>query len=214
MKDKEKNTCRCCDDCTGTPDCDCGCENCHCAEGGCHCGDDCQCGNDCHCDDNHKCHDDCHCGDQHEGCECGHECNCAHETNLDYKDLYLRTMADFDNYRRRSMGAISDARTDGKVDALNTILPAMDTFRQATSMITDKNTLIGVQYIEKNILNALTSLGVTKIDASGQFDPELHCAVSTDSESDVPAGTIVKVLADGYKLGDKVIRYSQVIVKK
>ncbi len=112
------------------------------------------------------------------------------------------------------MTSLADARLDGKIDALNTILPALDNFRQATSMITDKNTLIGLQYIEKNIMSALQSLGVEKIDASGQFDPTLHCAVSTDSESELPAGAIVKELASGYKLGDKVIRYSQVIVKK
>ncbi len=198
MKDKEnRNECACHDE-----ECDCHvheeCENdeCHCAEpdGECSC-DKCESGRDKCCNDK-----DCHCTDKPK--------------EIDYKSLYITTLADFDNFRKRTMTSLADARLDGKIDALNTILPALDNFRQATSMITDKNTLIGLQYIEKNIMSALQSLGVEKIDTSGQFDPTLHCAVSTDSESELPAGAIVKELASGYKLGDKVIRYSQVIVKK
>lgn len=198
MKDKEnRNECACHDE-----ECDCHvhkeCENdgCHCAEpdGECSC-DKCESGRDKCCNDK-----ECHCTDKPK--------------EIDYKSLYINTLADFDNFRKRTMTSLADARLDGKIDALNTILPALDNFRQATSMITDKNTLIGLQYIEKNIMSALQSLGVEKIDASGQFDPTLHCAVSTDSESELPAGAIVKELASGYKLGDKVIRYSQVIVKK
>lgn len=198
MKDKEnRNECACHDE-----ECDCHvheeCENneCHCTEpdGECSC-DECESGRDKCCNDK-----ECHCTDKPK--------------EIDYKSLYINTLADFDNFRKRTMTSLADARLDGKIDALNTILPALDNFRQATSMITDKNTLIGLQYIEKNIMSALQSLGVEKIDASGQFDPTLHCAVSTDSESELPAGAIVKELASGYKLGDKVIRYSQVIVKK
>lgn len=198
MKDKEnRNECACHDE-----ECACHvheeCENdeCHCAEpdGECSC-DKCKSGRDKCCNDK-----ECHCTDKPK--------------EIDYKSLYINTLADFDNFRKRTMTSLADARLDGKIDALNTILPALDNFRQATSMITDKNTLIGLQYIEKNIMSALQSLGVEKIDASGQFDPTLHCAVSTDSESELPAGAIVKELASGYKLGDKVIRYSQVIVKK
>lgn len=198
MKDKEnRNKCACHDE-----ECDCHVheerenDECHCAEpdGECSC-DKCESGRDKCCNDK-----ECHCTDKPK--------------EIDYKSLYINTLADFDNFRKRTMTSLADARLDGKIDALNTILPALDNFRQATSMITDKNTLIGLQYIEKNIMSALQSLGVEKIDASGQFDPTLHCAVSTDSESELPAGAIVKELASGYKLGDKVIRYSQVIVKK
>lgn len=198
MKDKEnRNECACHDEeCDGHVHEECENDECHCAEpdGECSC-DKCESGRDKCCNDK-----ECHCTDKPK--------------EIDYKSLYINTLADFDNFRKRTMTSLADARLDGKIDALNTILPALDNFRQATSMITDKNTLIGLQYIEKNIMSALQSLGVEKIDASGQFDPTLHCAVSTDSESELPAGAIVKELASGYKLGDKVIRYSQVIVKK
>ena len=145
-------------------------------------------------------------------CQC-EDCHC-HEEQLDYKDLYMRTMADFENYRKRTFGAISQARFDGTVEALNTILPALDTLQQATSMITDKTTLTGLEFIQKNIKNALTDLGVEEINAEGQFNPEMHCAVSTETEGDAPSGSIVKVLSTGYKLGDKIIKYPQVVVKK
>lgn len=201
MKDKEnKNECACHDkerSCHIHEECEN--DKCQCAEpdGECSC-------DECHCDE--------HAGD--DNCECNDCHDTAKPKEIDYKSLYINTLADFDNFRKRTMTSLADARLDGKIDALNTILPALDNFRQASSMITDKNTLIGLQYIEKNIMSALQSLGVEKIDASGQFDPTLHCAVSTDSESELPAGAIVKELASGYKLGDKVIRYSQVIVKK
>ena len=174
---------------------------------------DCDCRDETIEQDTH-CESECQC-DQPDG-ECGcNDCHCDDATDeIDYKNLYITTLADFDNFRKRTIVSLADARLDGKIDALNTILPALDNFRQASSMITDKNTLVGLQYIEKNIMNALANLGVERIDASGQFDPSLHCAVSTDSESTLPAGAIVKEIASGYKLGDKVIRYSQVIVKK
>lgn len=133
---------------------------------------------------------------------------------VDYKTMYIRLLADFDNYRKRSLDSISTARTDGVIDCLSEIIPSLDGFEQAVTMITDKNSLIGVQYIQKNILSALENMGVNRIDATKTFDPNLHNAVSTDETADAESGEIVKELLPGYKYKEKVIRYSQVIVKK
>lgn len=151
-----------------------------------------------------------------ETCNCGKKCDCEKNQKQDthYKDLYIRTLADLENFRKRTDSAIYDSRIDGIITAVSSILPSMDSFKQATSMISDKNVLKGVQFIERNILDSLTDLGVEKIDATGEFDPNYHNAISTTDEGDVPAGHIVSELSAGYKIGDRVIRYSQVIVKK
>ena len=78
--------------------------------------------------------------------ECSCEENCKAEENVsekqDYYNDLLRVQAEFDNYRKRMTTALSDARTDGFIDAIEQFLPALDSFKMATDMITDKNTLI------------------------------------------------------------------------
>ena len=83
-----------------------------------------------------------------------------------------------------------------------------------TYRIARQNNLIGIDYIEKGILSTLEKMGVKVIDATGKFDPNFHQAIDTDSSADVEEGYIVKECYKGFIMGDKVIRYSQVIVKK
>ena len=130
-----------------------------------------------------------------------------------FKQL-LSLQAEFDNYRKRTQADVSKAYQNGFNEAITEFLPALDSFKMATDMITDKNTLMGIQYIEKGILGVLEKMGITVIDTSGEFDPNLHQAIGTDSEADVESGYIVKECFKGFKMGDKVIRYAQVIVKK
>ena len=84
----------------------------------------------------------------------------------------------------------------------------------ATEYIQDQNTLMGIKFIEKGILDTLSKMGVQAIDATGKFDPNLHQAIDTDNSADVESGMIVKEAYKGFIYKDKVIRYSQVIVKK
>ncbi len=131
-----------------------------------------------------------------------------------YLNDLLRVQAEFDNYRKRMQTALGDARQDGFMDAITQFLPALDSFKMATDMITDKNTLMGIKFIEKGILDTLSKMGVEVIDASGKFDPNLHQAIDTDSTAEVESGYIVKEAYKGFTYKGKVIRYSQVIVKK
>ena len=136
------------------------------------------------------------------------------EEKKDYLDDLLRLQAEFDNYRKRMQSALGEARADGFIEAIEGFLPALDSFKMATDMITDKNTLMGIQFIEKGILDTLNKMGVEKIDASGEFDPNLHQAIDVDTTADVPVGTITKEVYKGFTYHDKVIRYSQVIVRR
>lgn len=157
----------------------------------------------------------CSCNDEPENCECGCEkedCKC--EEKKDYLSDLLRVQAEFDNYRKRMNSALLDARQDGFMDAIEQFLPAIDSFKMATDMITDKNTLMGIKFIEKGILDTLSKMGVEVIDASGEFNPELHQAIATDDNAEVESGMIVKEAYKGFTYKGKVIRYSQVIVRK
>ena len=174
----------------------------------CGCDENCTCGDNCECTEEVKCNENCTCGEKHEKKEHNH-----HKEKSYLEDLQ-RLQAEFDNYRKRMQSALGDARQDGFIEAIVSFLPALDSFKMATDMITDKNTLMGIKFIEKGILDTLSKMGVQEIDATGKFDPEKHVAIDTDSTADVESGTIVKVAYKGFTYNGKVIRYAQVIVKK
>lgn len=173
---------------------------------------------DCNCDENCDCEKD---EDSEKKCEsskednCGENCRCQNRLEQkNYLDDLMRLQAEFDNYRKRMQSALSDARQDGFIDAIEQFVPALDSFKMATDMITDKNTLMGIKFIEKGILDTLNKMGVEEIDATGKFNPELHQAIDTDDSADVESGTITKVAYRGFTYKGKVIRYAQVVVKK
>lgn len=194
--------------------CSCGCGE-DLEETTCNCSGDCTCGEDCNCTEDNKCNENCTCDQE---CECGENCGCDHEChceeNKDYLKDLLRIQAEFDNYRKRMSSALGDARQDGFMDAICQFLPALDSFKMATDMITDKNTLMGIKFIEKGILDTLSKMGVDEIDTTGKFNPELHQAIDTEKDENFEEGDIIKVASKGFTYKGKVIRYSQVIVKK
>lgn len=208
-KHEHNNTCGCEQNCECGENCTCD-ETCTCGEN-CTCGDDCTCGENCTCNSQEKCNEDCTCNQTKE-CET-ENCGCC-EDKTDYLNQLQRVQAEFDNYRKRMVTALGDARQDGFMDAITQFLPALDSFKMATAMITDKNTLMGIQFIEKGILNTLHKMGVETIDATGKFNPELHQAIDTEDAPGFESGDIVKECYKGFTYKGKVIRYSQVIVKK
>ena len=126
----------------------------------------------------------------------------------------MRVQAEFDNYRKRMTSALGDARQDGFMDAIVQFLPALDSFKMATEYITDKNTLMGIKFIEKGILDTLSKMGVEEIDTTSKFNPEFHQAIDTGDAQEFESGDIIKEAYKGFTYKGKVIRYSQVIVKK
>ncbi len=202
MSDKEKCACGCGEDLE--------------EEKTCECSHECNCGENCNCTEENKCNENCNCSNDEcecdENCGCDHECRC--EENKEYLKDMLRIQAEFDNYRKRMTTALGDARQDGFMDAVCQFLPALDSFKMATDMITDKNTLMGIKFIEKGILDTLSKMGVEEIDTNGKFDPEFHQAIDTEDSEDFESGDIIKVATKGFTYKGKVIRYSQVIVKK
>lgn len=211
---KTGGECNCGEECSCGTDCSCHTEKCE-------CDDECACGTDCHCTPDDKCSENCTCGeekseDDDEKCKCG--CGEPVEEEKQPSDTVfealIRLQAEFDNYRKRTEKEKDEIYHHGFVDAVTDFLPALDSFKMAKEYISDKNTLIGIEYIEKGILQTLEKMGVTTIDATGKFDPNFHTAIDTSEDENFEAGDIVKECYKGFKMGDKVIRFSQVIVKR
>jgi molecular chaperone GrpE len=129
---------------------------------------------------------------------------------------YVRLAADFENFRRRKAQELSDRVRYGSEDAARALLPALDTLRRALDHAPegmDKAFLEGVRMTVRQFEEALTSLGVTPIEAMGtRFDPSLHEAVAGVESEEVEHDTVVDELQRGYRLHDRVIRPSMVRV--
>lgn len=172
---------------------------------------ECDCGCNCECEDNCTC-----------GCQDGEECTCEDckcESEQSKEDEYLNLLrvvqADFDNYRKRSVIQLEKARTDGVAHTVEIFLPSLDAFKNVKAKIKDDTTREGIEMLEKQIRANLSKLGVEKIDAIGKpLDPNLHNAVAIAKDETKEDGIILDEFQAGYRLGDKIIRYSQVLVNK
>jgi molecular chaperone GrpE len=129
---------------------------------------------------------------------------------------YVRLAADFENFRRRKAQELNDRIRYGSEDAARALLPALDNLRRAVDHApegTDDAFLEGVRMTVRQFEDALTSLGVTPIEAVGaRFDPSVHEAVSGIESPEVEHDTVVDELQRGYRLHDRVIRPSIVRV--
>ena len=128
--------------------------------------------------------------------------------------LLQRIQADFDNFRRRNAGIRLDSYEEGKRDTLQSMLPALDSFDRALASAgeTDANFAEGVKLVQKQLLDAMTKLGLEEVDASGAFDPNLHEAVIREKAEGKAGGQVLEVLQKGYRVGEKIIRHAMVKV--
>lgn len=151
------------------------------------------------------------CCNEHK-CDC--ECSCEPEKN-EYLEMAQRIQAEFDNYRKRSNDIVKVSRQDGIIDAVLRFLPAIDAIGKAKQMITDPKTLEGINLIEKELKNSLKDLNIEEIEAQGKvFDPKFHNVIAVKYDNSLGDSVITDVYQAGYKIGDRVLRYSQVIVNK
>jgi molecular chaperone GrpE len=135
------------------------------------------------------------------------------------KDQLLRTLADFDNFRKRTRRELSDAERRGRDDVLKDLLPVFDNLDRAgthAENATDVKALAdGINLVLRQFTDTLGKLGVERVPAVGQaFDPAVHEAVQQMETSDFEPGTIAAEVQAGYRNGDKLIRPSLVVVAK
>jgi len=128
--------------------------------------------------------------------------------------LLQRIQADFDNFRRRNASIRKDSYEEGKRDCIKELLPVLDSFERAVESVEsdDKGVQEGVALVQKQLLDALSKLGLCVIEAEGQFDPNEHEAVMSEKAEGKESGEILQVLQKGYRVGDKIVRHCMVKV--
>ena len=129
-------------------------------------------------------------------------------------DRYKRLMAEFENYKKRSQKERENLYNMITGDVVSSILPVMDNLEKAADVKTeDTSYQEGVKLVVKQLADVLKKFGMEEIETVGKrFDPELHDAVSHIEDKEKGEQEIVEEYRKGYKLGNKVIRHSMVIV--
>ena len=129
-------------------------------------------------------------------------------------DAYLRLLAEYDNYRKRSQREKDSLYADIKADTVTKFLPVYDNLVRALNQPTeDEAYRKGVEMIMTQFCATMEKMGVEKIESLGQkFDPALHNAVMHAEDPEKGENEIVEVFQEGFRLGDKVIRFAMVKV--
>ena len=130
------------------------------------------------------------------------------------EDRLKRVAAEFDNYKKRSAKEKDALYNSLIADIVSNFLPIMDNLEQAVAAETkDEEYRKGIELVLKQFKDVLASKGVKEIDAVGKtFDPELHEAVSSVIDENLGEKEIKEDYRKGYKIGDRVIRHSMVVV--
>ena len=130
------------------------------------------------------------------------------------EDKYLRLAAEYDNYRKRTAKEKEQTWTEAKAQTVAAFLPVYDNLERALKQSTaDEAYAKGVELTMKGLQDALTKLGVEQIPAQGEtFDPNVHNAVMHVDDDSVEDNTIVEVFQQGFRCGEKVIRFAMVKV--
>ena len=128
-------------------------------------------------------------------------------------DKYMRMMAEYDNFRKRSAKEKEGTYADAYADALTSIIPIIDNLERAVGVTDADGILKGLEMTLKGAAEALTKMGVEAFGAEGDaFDPNIHNAVMMVDDENRNSGEIVSVFQKGYRKGDKIIRYAMVTV--
>ncbi len=134
------------------------------------------------------------------------------------KDKFLRLFAEFENYKKRTSKERLELFKTANQELMTVLLPVLDDFERGLAEIKksdDSELLKGMELINNKIKTVLSQKGLTEIEVkSGDvFDAELHEAITQiPSPSEDLKGKIIDVIEQGYKLGDKIIRYPKVVV--
>jgi molecular chaperone GrpE len=132
-------------------------------------------------------------------------------------DMYLRALADYDNYRRRIERERATAARSGKRDIILQLLEVLDGFDRALQHVDDAPSSVseGLQLLHRKLLGMLEAQGITPLQSLGEtFNPELHDAIGSVESEEVEPGTVAEEMQRGYRWGDDVLRPARVRVAK
>lgn len=127
-------------------------------------------------------------------------------------DGWQRTLAEFQNYRKRIDRDRAGEQAAMRGDLIKKVLPVLDDLDRALQNRPANDAWAGgIELIQRKLQSILEAEGITRIDAEGtQFDPNVHEALSQEPVDGVESGQVVEVMQQGYMLGDRVIRPAQV----
>lgn len=136
----------------------------------------------------------------------------------DLNDKWLRSIAEFENYRKRSRKEWELLKQQSKTEVILEILNIVDDFERAFSVAEDSDSrefVRGIKLIYNNLTQVLEKFGVKEIEAHhAPFDPNFHMAISQIETEEVESGLVAEVIQKGYQLDESVIRPVKVIVAK
>jgi molecular chaperone GrpE len=149
----------------------------------------------------------------------GTEKAAAKPAEPDYRDQYLRAMAELDNVRKRARRDVSQAEARGIAKLAKELLPALDNFSRALDAAEaqpenrDHHLTDGIRLVQNELLSALARVGIEQDSPKGEpFDPHCHEAIAQQPVEGAESGTIVEVYSQGYRYRDDVLRPAKVVV--
>jgi molecular chaperone GrpE len=133
---------------------------------------------------------------------------------VDYKDKYIRLVAEFDNYKKRTIKENNTMLKNANEKLVVDLLPIIDDLERSLVYINDESTKSGIEMVLNKFKTILKGYNVNKISTIGnEFNSDLHESISV-VESDKYTGDIIDEVSSGYTMNDKVIRYSKVVISK
>jgi molecular chaperone GrpE len=135
------------------------------------------------------------------------------------KDSWLRTAADFDNFRKRARKELEDARRSGREDLLKAVLPVFDNLERAIQSAQRspdvKAVSDGLSMVQRQFVESLAREGISRVPTVGHaFDPGVHEAIQQVETSDHQPGTVLAEVQPGYTQGERLVRAAMVVVAK
>lgn len=126
----------------------------------------------------------------------------------EYKDSWMRSQAEFQNYKKRIERDNDMMRATMKGDIVKKILPVLDDLERALqNRPADESWANGIELIARKFQSVLDGEGIKRIEAEGaEFDPNFHEAISNEPNDEVKSGHVIAVVQNGYILGERVIR--------
>ncbi|HEY3663622.1 MAG TPA: nucleotide exchange factor GrpE [Chthoniobacterales bacterium] len=140
------------------------------------------------------------------------------QADLDrFRDLALRSQADFDNYKKRATREKEEAIKYANSSLLERLIAIVDNFELGLSAAKSEGerspVYAGMSMVLKQLTDFLADNGLQPIDAEGQkFDPNLHEAIAHEASNEVPEGVVVRQMRRGYRMKDRLLRPSSVVV--
>lgn len=136
-----------------------------------------------------------------------------------FRDLALRSQADFENFRKRAARDKEDAVKYSNAAFLERLIPILDNFElglnAARANAADSPIIAGMDMVARQLNEFLLASGVEPVNGEGQtFDPNVHEAVAQEASAEVEEGLVIRQLRKGYKLRDRLLRPATVVVSK